>query len=150
MKRFSSKPLDLPADREHVVRADLVFYGVDHSGPTYEARIFLDNPKATERTPRDVAKGYAGSFTIFGHGGCFGAEGHCSPQDRHSDEFDRRPPHPLTPQTATVSVTEALAAVAGKRTRVTVVAVPREQRTAAAVYEDVAPCESVRLVTYAA
>lgn len=149
MQRFSSKPLDLPADREHVARADLVFYGVDHSGPTYEGRVFLDNPRASERTPRDLSKGYAGSFTVFGHGGCFGSAGHCAPQDRFTDEFDRRPPHPLTPQIVSLSITEALAAVAGKRTRVTVVAVVREQKTAAAVDRLVAPCEAVRLVTYA-
>jgi glutamine amidotransferase-like uncharacterized protein len=150
MKRFSSKPLDLPADREHVARADLVFYGVDHSGPTYEGRVFLDNPRATERTPRDIAKGYAGSFTIFGHGGCFGSEGHCAPQDRYTDEYDRRPPHPLTPQTVSLSITEALAAVTARKVRVTVVAVVREMKTAAAVDQQVAPCESVRIVTYAA
>ena len=41
MTRFHSEPLDLPADRTDVARADLIFYGVDHSGPTYEARIFF-------------------------------------------------------------------------------------------------------------
>ena len=97
MNRFQSQPLDLPVDRSEVVRADLILYGVDHSGPTYEARIFLDNPKATEETPRDAEAGYAGSYTVFGHGGCFGGEGHCALKERYSDDFDRRLPHPLTP-----------------------------------------------------
>jgi hypothetical protein len=32
------------------VRADLVFDGVDHSGPSFEARIFINNPKADATT----------------------------------------------------------------------------------------------------
>ncbi len=148
MKRFHSKPLDLPADREDIARADLVFYGVDHSGPTYEARIFLDNPRATEETPRDAESGYAGSFTVFGHGGCFGADGHCAPKERYVDEFDRRPPHPLTPQTISVTITEALARVAKEKVRVHVVAAVRESKGETVAASDVAPCELVRLVTY--
>lgn len=148
MKRFHSKPLELPVDRGDIARADLIFYGVDHSGPTYEARIFLDNPRATEKTPRDAEKGYAGSFTVFGNGGCFGGEGHCAPKDRYVDEFDRRPPHPMTPQTIAVSITEALARVKKKEVRVHVVAVVRETKGMDASAYQVIPCEQVRLVTY--
>lgn len=149
MKRFHSQPLDLPAGREHIARADLVFYGVDHSGPTYEARIFLDNPSATDKTPRDAEKGYAGSFTVFGHGGCFGAEDHCAPKDRYVDEFDRRAPHPLTPLTIAVTITEALARVTKEKVRVHVVAVVREAKMGKAPgASEIPPCEQVRLVTY--
>jgi hypothetical protein len=149
VKRFQSQPLDLPVERGRIARADLVFYGVDHSGPTYEARIFLDNPGATEKTPRDVKKGYAGSFTVFGHGGCFGAEDHCAPKDRYVDEFDRRPPHPLTPLTIAVTVTEALAQVKKRKARVNVVAVVRESKMGKAPgASGIPPCEQVRLVTY--
>lgn len=150
MRRFQSQPLDLPEEREDIVRADLVFYGVDHSGPTYEARIFLDNPRANADTPLDVDKGYAGSYVVFGHGGCFGGDGHCAPQDRNTDEFDRRPPHPLTPQTLTVTITEALARTTGEQVQVQVVTVIRESSSEAAVSDEIAPCELVRLVTYAA
>jgi hypothetical protein len=145
VRRFQSRPLDLPADREHVVRADLVFYGVEHSGPSYEARIFLDNPRANAETPRDAEKGYAGSFTVFGHGGCFGGEGHCAPKDRYVDAFDRRPPHPLTPETVAVTITESLGRISGDTVRVTVVPVVREAAGAA----EVVPCDQIRLVTYA-
>jgi hypothetical protein len=98
MRRFASKPLDVPADREEITRADLIFYGVDHSGPSYEARIFLDSPHAHADTPRDIEQGYAGSFAVFGHGGCYGDEGPCAPADRFTDEFDRarRTPSPST------------------------------------------------------
>jgi hypothetical protein len=147
MKRFQSQPLELPADRANIVRADLVFYGVDHSGPTYEGRIFLDNPRATEETAREADRGYAGSFTVFGHGGCFGVDGHCSPKDRYVDEFDRRPPHPLTPLTIAVTITEALEKVTKEKVRVYVVAVSRETKGTPDT-SGIPPCELVRLVTY--
>ncbi len=58
-------------------RADLVFSGVDHSETSYEVRVFLNNPTADASTPRTAEHGYAGRFVVFGHGGCFGDEGHC-------------------------------------------------------------------------
>ena len=67
MKTFVSKPLELPRDREAITRADLVFYDVDHSGPSYRARVFLDNPSANPDTPLEPESGYVGSFTVFGH-----------------------------------------------------------------------------------
>jgi hypothetical protein len=149
MRRFHSEPLALPEDREEVARADLIFYGVDHSGPTYEARVFLDNPRATEKTSLTAEEGYAGSFTVFGHGGCFGSEGHCAPRDRFTDEFDRRPPHPLTPQTVSVTVTEALARIEADRVKVHLVAVVPEGMAKLSGISDVTPCERVRLATYA-
>jgi tyrosinase len=147
MTDFRSRPLDVPADREEVTRADLVFYGVDHAGPSYEARVFLDNPDADANTPRDRDSGYAGSFTVFGHGGCYGDEGHCAPGDRQRDEFDRRPPHPLTPQIRSLEITEALKSTSGNRVRVDVVIVVRQSKVSAA-REDVSPCSSVRLLAY--
>jgi hypothetical protein len=150
VKRFHSQPLEMPADRERIARADLVFYGVDHSGPTYEARIFLDNARATDKTPLDPKNGYAGSYTVFGHGGCFGAEGHCAPKDRYVDEYDRRPPHPLTPLTVAVTITDALAGIKKRKVRVHVVAVVRETKMGKSPdASGIPPCDQVRLVTYA-
>jgi hypothetical protein len=144
---FRSKPLDVPVNREDITRADLIFYEVDHSGPSYVARVFLDNPKADADTPREPDSGYAGSFAVFGHGGCYGDEGHCAPSDRLRDEFDRRPPHPLTPQTRTLEITEALKRTTGEKTRVDVIIVIRESEVSAASRK-VSPCTSVRLVAY--
>jgi len=149
MKQMRAKRLDLPAARQDIARADLVFYGVDHSGPTYEARVFLNNPKATEVTPLTAEEGYAGAFTVFGHGGCFGAEGHCAPNDRYTDDFDRRPPHPLTPQTVWITITDALARVAADQVEVNVVPVISEGMAALSGTSDVAGFERVRIVTYA-
>lgn len=149
MRQMRVKRLDLPAARQDVVRADLVFYGVDHSGPTYQARVFLNNPKATEETPLTAEEGYAGAFTVFGHGGCFGAEGHCAPKDRYTDEFDRRPPHPLTPQTVWITITDALARVAADQVEVNVVPVVSEGMAALSGISEVAGFERVKIVTYA-
>src|SRR5947209_3919890 len=109
---FLSAPLDHPrAPAATYSRVDLVFYGVDHSGPSFEARVFLNNSQATVRDDRDPAAGYAGSFTVFGHAGCAGDIGHCDVPSGPPDAFDRRPPHALTPQTKTVIVTEAVSRI---------------------------------------
>lgn len=146
MRTFTAKQLELPQDVDAVSRADLIFYGVDHSGPSYEARVFLDNERAGPDTPLDAEHGYAGSFTVFGHAGCFGDEGHCHPQSRFTDEFDRRAPHPLTPFTRTLTVTEAVRGLTRRRVRVSVVPIPTDAPGISA--PDIAPLERVRLVTY--
>ena len=107
--RFVSQPLELPAHTAEAdfVRADLEFHGVDHSGLSYEARVFLNRLDADLDTPLEPGEdgGYAGSFHVFGHGGCFGDVGHCEvPTTRNPN--DKRLPHPLTPHTKTVIVTE--------------------------------------------
>ena len=109
MKRYVSKKLPIPDyDPADVSRADVVLVGVDHEGDSFVGHVYLGNPKATYETERDPEQGYAGSFSVFGHAGCFGDKGHCDPRQRFTDEFDYRPPHPLTPLTKTVIVTEAL------------------------------------------
>src|SRR4051812_48374972 len=85
-------------------RADVVVTGVDHSGTSYEVRLFLNNPTATAATPRTDGNGYAGRFTVFGHGGCYGDEGHCDVPAASSDPTDLRPPHPLTPLDTYVTI----------------------------------------------
>lgn len=110
MDRYDSAPLPLsPAvGRGDFKTAQLVFYDVDHSGPSFRALAFLGNPEADLGTPLEPDAGYAGYFTIFGHGGCVGDEGHCKVPEVYKDPFDKRPLHALTPQTQTVDVTEAL------------------------------------------
>jgi len=144
--RFVSDPIDLPDhETDAEIRADLVFYGVDHSGPSYEARIFINAPDATADTPRDDPR-YAGSFCIFGHGGCFGDVGHCDVPTDPRDPFDLRPPHQLVPAAKTVIVTDAfkrLVARDDETMTVTVVAV-----VPGAGKHDVLSFDTVRLLTY--
>lgn len=105
--RFHSKPLELPEPGQEFKRADLVFYGVDHSGPTFEARVFLGAKRGIDRTAGDDDPAYAGSFFVFGHGRCHGEAGHCDlPAQR--DPFDLRLPHHLEPGVQILTVTDAV------------------------------------------
>jgi len=106
---YVSEPILTPEPQQATIfaRADLVFYGVDHSGASFRARVFVDNPEATAETPEDDPTSI-GAFHIFGHGGCFGDEGHCDVPSGPQDSFDLRPPHRLLPHTKTVEVTDFL------------------------------------------
>ena len=127
-------------------RADLVFYDVDPKGPSYQARIYLNAPDADPTTPRDVEHGFAGWFTIFGHGGCFGDdERHCE-YSAHVDPFDLRPPRGIPPQTKTVTVTDALKRLRGSEFTVTVVAVVATAQGPEAI--DTLDFRQLRLLTY--
>jgi tyrosinase len=148
--RFTSDPLELPElgqDDLEDLRADLIFYGVDHSGSSFQARVYLDAPDADASSGRDHP-GYAGEFYVFGHGGCFGDEGHCDVPTEPVDPFDMRDPHPLTPQTKIVTITESLRrhvdlTKAEQSVRVTVVAeTVRDRRN------DVLAFDTVRLAFY--
>ena len=143
--RFVSTALELPDPAADFSRADLVFYDVDHSGPSFEARIFLGDPDATVATGRDDPA-YAGAFHVFGHGGCFGDEGHCDVPSGPSDAFDLRDPHQLRPQVKLVVVTDAIRRLLDNgRTEVAVTVVaetPGEERN------DVLAFSRIRLLTY--
>jgi hypothetical protein len=86
-------------------RADIVFDGVDHSGPSYEARVFLNNPAAGPDTEKSPGDGYAGAFHVYGEG---------------------RPAGPPAPITRYVTATEPVrrSLRQGPDVTVTVVAVP--------------------------
>ncbi|HLK16669.1 MAG TPA: hypothetical protein VKT78_17820 [Fimbriimonadaceae bacterium] len=106
---YTSKPLHLPTDPVELeyTRADLEFHGLDHSEWSFEGELFINNPKADAKTAKSLDNGYVGSFHVFGHGGCYGNEGHCEiPAQRRA--FDRRRPHHLTPIVKTVIVTNGL------------------------------------------
>jgi len=132
VSRYVSAPLELPDPEVAFSRADLVFYGIDHSGSSFEAQVSLGDESA-------------GSFFIFGHGGCFGDVGHCDIPER-VDRFDLRPPHQLLPATRIVTVTEQVRRLveAGERTvPVTVVA-----RTPGDRSDEVLQFDTVRLLSY--
>jgi len=130
------------------VRADLEFIGVDHSGPSFEARVFVNNPTADINTPPTEASGYAGSFNVFGHGGCFGDVGHCDVQER-ADTFDPRPSHPLAPMKKVVIATNAIrnAVKQGADINVTVVPLVKSWTDKTAINE-VLQFDHINLITY--
>lgn len=132
MERFDSDPIPLPPaiSTGEFSAVQLIFYEVDHSGPSFEAPVFLGGGDVDATTPLDPEAGFAGSFVIFGHGGCVGDEGHCHVPDEPKDPFDSRPLHALTPQTKTVDITAALRRLGGDsgELRVSVLAlVPGEE-----------------------
>jgi hypothetical protein len=147
--RFVSAPIELsPAVATgDYSRADLIFEGVDHSQASYEGRVYINAPRADVKTGRDHHS-YAGSFHIFGHGGCFGDVGHCDIPTGPRDPFDLRQAHPLTPVVKVVIVTDALKRIVGKAggsssITVTVVAVAPGRDS-----NEWLKFDEVRLVTY--
>jgi tyrosinase len=149
VERFVSAPLDLsPALAERVFhRADLIFHGVDHSGDSYEGRVYVNEPDADAATGRQTSS-YVGSFHVFGHGECFGDVGHCELPTGPRQPFDLRPAHQLTPHTKVVIVTEPLRTIIAEADSrdsitVTVVAVVAGQAS-----NKVLQFEEVRLLSY--
>ena len=115
-KIYTSDPIefDIGNLESRPSRIDLEFKDVSHGGASFEGRIFINNKRAGPRTPR-TNKSYAGSFFVFGHGGCFGDEGHCDVAGA-ANLYDRRPEHALTPAFKRVDVTKAIYdAIKGKK-----------------------------------
>jgi hypothetical protein len=119
---FVSQPLKLDIQkRKNVSRIDLEFWGVDHSGPSYEGRVFINNPKADINTKMIPENGYVGSYYVFGHGQCFGDLGHCDVME-NSDPLS--PSHPLTPLFKVLTVTEMIKKIGQKTNQFIVTIVP--------------------------
>jgi hypothetical protein len=140
--------MDVGALDQQFSRADIEFHGVDHSGVSYEGRVFLNNAAADETTELTLENGYAGSFHIFGHGGCFGELGHCDVRPRRL--FDPRPDHPLVPARKVVIATAALRRALTQEGGLSVSVVPiiRSVTVKTGTPEDVVWFERVKIVTY--
>lgn len=148
MNRFDAAPIPLsPAIRRgEFEAADLVFYDVDHSGPSFRGLVFF-NTEASIDTALEHGDGYAGSFVVFGHGGCFGDEGHCHVPTHHKDPFDSRSLHALTPQTHLVDVSDALK-VACENEYLSVTVLPIVPGPDVAEQRDILEFSAMRLLTY--
>ena len=149
----TSLAVSTPEEAEPFRRADIVFIGVDHSGPSFEARVFLNKDDADETTPTDDEHGFAGSFYVFGHGRCFGDVGHCDVPPGPVSPFDRRLPHQLTPTTKTLIATDAIRRSINEpgttAVKVKVVPVVRPSPAARAEdAEDVLHVEDIAIFTY--
>lgn len=145
VERFTSPAIELPPADRAFERADLIFYGLDHSGASYEGQVFFD-PRGVGADADSSHRAYVGSFFIFGHGGCFGDVGHCDiPAAR--DPFDLRPPHQLEPALRIITVTDAVKALLERGVEAAKVTV--NARTADRKDADVLAFDTVRLATYA-
>ncbi|HEX4214701.1 MAG TPA: hypothetical protein VIA06_15395 [Candidatus Dormibacteraeota bacterium] len=146
--RYVSAEIDLSAMPPHFSRADLVFEEVDHAGASFEARIFINNAGADRDTAKAPETGYAGSFNIFGHGGCFGDEGHCDVVPRRA--YDPRRAHPLAPVQRTVIATDAVRRAMSQSAKAVLTVVPVLTGVTAKVDPEVAVLrfDRVSLVAY--
>src|SRR5262249_52906373 len=96
-----------------------------------------------ERAGADGA-GYVGRFRVFGHGDCWGDEGHCELPKGPAHEFDARGLHPLTPIDIAVDCTDALRKVEGDAVKVTTLAFSSDPKAAG----DLLRFSGLSLVTY--
>jgi hypothetical protein len=149
-KIFVSRPLKLNVKRlsENFYRADLEFHGVDHSGPSYVGHVFINNQGADESTPQTVENGYVGSYSIFGHGRCFGDEGHCEIRKERLP-FDYRPSHPLTPAYKRVIITaETIKEIAKETDQFVVRIVPVLAGGSEIADNNIVKLDRISIVTY--
>ena len=149
-KKHVTAPLSTECLAANFLRADIIFDGLDHSGASFEARIFINNPDADATTELTAQNRYAGKFHIFGHGGCFGDVGHCEVRGTPRP-YDPRPAHPLTPIRKVVIATDALRKElkrGNKPLTLTIVPVV-SSGTDRCDYENVLKFDRVSVVTYA-
>jgi len=145
MQRWDTeKPLALPIPFDSVRRIDLEFVNVRRDGGSFTAFVFLNAGDLPTDAGRDH-ENFAGSFSIFSAGECWGEEGHCDWKRDPVSDFDRRPLHHLTPINVSMDVTEtALRLGDPKRLTVTVLAA----RTAEPEAEDVLRFEQLTALAY--
>lgn len=133
--------LDISKLENDFYRADLIFHGLDHSGPSYEGRVFINNPNANSKTPNDFGKGFTGSFFVFGHGGCLGNENHCD-VNRPIIRFNMIP-NPLVPERVSLVITDKLRELAKTTSEFTITIVPKLAKGATTVVQQDADLENV-------
>ena len=154
-KIFRSKPIPINKNPENnFYRADLEFHGIDHSGVSYEAMVFLNNDDVNDNTLSIESNNYVGSFYVFAHGGCFGDAGHCVVKPKN-DPYDDRLSHPLTPAFKFLTITSHLNKITRHADHITVTVVPIIKREPELEKEsdmidinNVVKFEEVKLVTY--
>jgi hypothetical protein len=119
-EKFVSPPirLDLGLKGLKFDQARIKFSGIDQAGPSFEGRVFVNNPGADLHTPLTVENGYAGSFHVYGYG--------IWPEDVGKNPRERLPkPGPArAPIEKTVMATEAVRAAAVQSSEVRITVVP--------------------------
>jgi hypothetical protein len=149
---YVSDPLHLDFRKleKGVYRVDLEIYGLDHGGASYEGRVFVNNRDANHNTSRTAKNGYASSFHVFGHGGCFGDVGHCDVKMDKRD-YDLRPSHHLTTRFTRLIVTETMLRESNKGAKeftFTIVPVIKGGDPTMCDFENVLKFDKLSLVTF--
>ena len=108
MQRWTSRPLALPVPVDRLATAHLEFQGTRVAGPSFVVYAFLDADGPLPVHADRQHPNFAGAFSVFAYGDCWGGAGHCEWQKQRVSAFDRRPQHHLHPVTFTLDVTEAV------------------------------------------
>lgn len=115
-KTFKNVPLPTAASLSAAPRAVIEFTGLDLAGPSYEGRVFLNNPTAGPDTPTAPEQGYAGSFHVYGYW-----SGAASERPQHSQGGSSQAKLPVR---RNIPATEAVRRAAAEGPTVTVTVVP--------------------------
>lgn len=107
---------DATAGGDALGRADIEVAGLEHGGPSFELRIFLNNPAADRATEPTHDNGYAGSIHVYGYG-------QPSPPPSPGDD-PQLAGGPRMPRTRSVIATDAVRAAAGAGSLAAVTLVP--------------------------
>jgi hypothetical protein len=109
---FHSVALPLnPAQSQELGRADILIGGLEQAGPSFELRVYVDNPSATADTAATPEEGYAGSVYVYGYGAP--GPGLAAPSTG-----------PRLPMTRYVVATDALRAAAARGEALSITLVP--------------------------
>lgn len=139
--------LDYNEEESDFYKAVIEFYGIDTNGPSYEGRVYVNNPNADGNTLMDESSGYVGSYHIFGHDGCWGDEGHCDmPQYR---PYDSRTHSHADPVYTAIDATKLIKKYVKSKSNIIITVVPvifGGQRMSDA--KDVVKCERIRITCY--
>lgn len=66
---FPAVPVPVAGDDPaQIGRADIVVEGLDQGGPSFELRVYVNNPGASAETEPVPRQGYAGSVYVYGYG----------------------------------------------------------------------------------
>jgi tyrosinase len=130
-------------------QTDIEIHNVDHSGLSYEGRVFLNNPNANHNTVLTLENGYVGSYYIFGHGGCYGGMGHCDvPTGRRRRLYDSRSSHHLKPQYKRIIITNALKKLGKDANKFTITIVPVLYGTSQPSMKEIIKFDKIGIITY--
>ena len=142
--------LDIKKLENEFYRADIEIHNVHHAGQSYEGRIFLNNRNANQNTPMDEKNNYAGSYHIFGHGGCFGDIGHCDYKSERR-RYDRRTSSDVRPQYKHIIVTNLLKKIGKKTNKFTITIVPvlyGKSKSQSVPQTDIIKFDKIGIITY--
>lgn len=148
-RKLVSNPLKLDVNKldKKFYRADIEFHGIHHFGPSYEGRVFINNPEANDNTSTTLENGYVGSYHIFGHGPCYGDEGHCEVTQQISP-YDWRPSHHLSPAFKRIRVTDQIKKLGEKTDEFVISIVPILAPGSEVASEYSVMLEKISIVTY--